>query len=498
MPDLNIKGSVLDDEDSLETYSKDLSGYKVKPKMVITPEDEEDILKIIEYSKTNSIPVTARGSGSNQSGSAVGSGIIILFHQMNHMITNRGAIVKVQPGIVYGTLDTEMRKSGLRIPYDPTSRGFCTIGGNVGTKASGLRSVKYGTTDDSLRSVKFLDTKHGLVDTSEVLPSDLRDAILKLRDRLRNDVQVKKILKNRGNLKSSSGYNIQALYKYNDPEEIVTHLLCGSVGTLGVLTEVELSLVPVPRGTILYLFYFGSLKDAAASVQGILDFHPSAMEIMDNYGLDILRTEHEISIPSSEMAVLMVEFDENLDRIQPTISEYAKKKSISFDIETDRHTQEELWTVRESMLQRIKHELEKPDEKFPAFADDLGVPTEHLPDFVVNLQRIFAKEKMKAVIFGHAGEGNLHVRPMIRTDHWEETIRRLADMLFRTTLRYGGTISGEHGSGRNRSMYLRNEWGDIVYRYFEEIKSLFDPYELLNPDVMFTTSDPTKNLVLSG
>ncbi len=144
---LQLAGEVFWDEASLKAYSGDMSHYSVKPRMVAVPANENDIDKLIVYAKEESIPITPRGAGSNQSGSAVGPGIIVLFSKMNAAIKRDGRRVRVQSGMIHQVLDQHLALDELRIPYDPTSRGFCTIGGNVATKASGLRSLKYGTVD---------------------------------------------------------------------------------------------------------------------------------------------------------------------------------------------------------------------------------------------------------------------------------------------------------------------------------------------------------------
>ena len=171
-----------------------------------------------------------------------------------------------------------MGLDGLRISYDPTSRGFCTIGGNVATKASGLRSLKYGTVDSALRSLRFFDTTHGLIDTKHDLPKNLEEEILGLKRRLRSDKKAKRILNARRFLKSSSGYNLESFYRYEDPREIVTHLMAGSVGTLGVLSEIELEAVNSPKSTSLYVVFFRSIVDACRDVAKLRAFGPSALE----------------------------------------------------------------------------------------------------------------------------------------------------------------------------------------------------------------------------
>ena len=494
MRQLQISGEVLTDEASIKRYSVDMSHYLVKPMMIAVPADQDDIAKIIAYSKEEAIPITPRGAGSNQSGSAVGPGIIVLFSKMNAITKRAGRRVKVQPGIIHQQLEHQLNIDELRVPYDPTSSPFCTIGGNVATKASGIRSLKYGTVDSELRSLRFFDTAHGLIVTSQGLPEKLEEEIIDLKNRLRRDKETMRILDARKNLKSSSGYNLKSFFEHEEPEEIATHLLVGSVGTLGVFCEIELEAVPLPKSTGLYLLFFTSLLEAAGDVVKLKVFEPSAIEVMDSYGVDLLR--NQIAVPSDCRAVLFVEFDSNLDQAGDLMLSHLKEKSIKFLVETDAKKQAALWKTRESMLLWIMNTLETPTRRFPPFADDLAIPIDQMPNFLATIQDVLDRFGTIAVIYGHAGEGNLHVRPMIAKDNWEENLRSLSDLIFKAALNFGGTITGEHGLGRNRSMYLRNEWGDKVYGYFEQIKKIFDPEGLLNPGVVFTSDDLTKNLRL--
>ena len=138
--------------------------------------------------------------------------------------------------------------------------------------------------------------------------------------------------------------------------------------------------------------------------------------------------------------------------------------------------------------------METRDQRFPPFADDIGGPLSNLPLFLDELQRILKKAGTTAVIYGHVGEGNLHIRPLITKENWAEQLRKLSDSIFKAALSFDGTISAEHGLGRNRSKYLREEWGDKMYRYFQEVKNIFDPEGILNPGIVFTEDDLTKNL----
>jgi glycolate oxidase len=496
MGQLQISGQILTDEASLKAYSADMSHYSVKPKMIAVPASEDDLSKIIDYAREESVPVTPRGAGSNLSGSAVGSGIIVLFSKMNRITRREGRNVSVQPGTVHKQLDEKLNLYGLRIPYDPSSKSFCTIGGNIGTKASGLRSLKYGTADAALKNLRFFDTAHGLVDTSQTLPENLEADLVDLKKRLRRDTETRRFLEARRKLKSSSGYNLQSFYEHEEPGEILAHLLAGSVGTLGVFSEIELEAVPLPASTNLYLVFFDSLSGALKDVAKLKSFKPSAIEVMDSYGVELLKAESEVEVPSGSKAVLMVEFDSDLDRAGSLMRSHLNKKSTRFWQENDPEKQAAIWKIREAMLLWIINSLETSENRFPIFADDIAVPLSQLPDFVLDVQRILKSFKTIAVIYGHAGEGNLHIRPMVSRENWRENLRSLSNMFFTAALKAGGTITGEHGLGRNRSMYLRIEWGDKIYQYFVEIKKIFDPAGLLNPGVVFTSEDLTKNLQL--
>ncbi len=288
---LNISGQVFDDEATLKNYSIDMSHYAVKPRLVAIPENEDDVAKIIDYSKEEDVSLTCRGAGSNQSGSSVGSGIVVLFSGMNRIIHRSGSYVTVQPGVVYAQLDRQLREVGLNLPYDPSSRSFCTIGGNVATKASGIRSIKYGSVDSALRSLRFFDLQHGLVDTSESLPADLESAILGFRDRIRNDEETKQKLLRQETVKSSSGYNLKSFFNYESPEQIITHLMAGSVGTLSVFTEIELESKATAKSSCLCLLFFPSLTVAAENAVSLRGLNPSALELLDAYCLNLLQSE---------------------------------------------------------------------------------------------------------------------------------------------------------------------------------------------------------------
>lgn len=489
---LSIKGKVISDERQLERYGSDLSHYYIRPRTVAIPLDEHDVATAVEYAVATGTAVTPRGAGSNLSGSAVGEGLVILTRELNRFVGKEGSIYACQPGMIFNDLDRLARADGLFIPYDPSSRAFCTIGGNVGTRASGIRSLKYGSTDDCLDSLRLVSPVFGVVDTAKELPQGLARALEDLSARFREDEEMLMLLENRASLKSSSGYNLGALLDEKSVNRIAAHLMVGSVGTLAVFTEVRLKLRPAPKEKILYLSFFDSLPEAVRSMLPARAFGPSAFELLDSFGVKNMSTL--VSAPPEAKAVIMVEFDESLAEAETKMAALLKGTGSKNFLYRDQALIEKIWGIRESNLLRIKHELERPELKFLSFIDDLAVPPDRLSDLIGKLDSIFREEGVQAIMYGHVGEGNLHVRPYIHKEGWKDITTRLADRCFRTVLEHEGTITGEHGMGRNRSRYLCEEWGKKACAYFREIKQIFDPMGLMNPGVVFTETDLTEHL----
>lgn len=489
---LSIKGKVITDERQLERYASDLSHYYIKPKMVAIPLDENDIVGAVDFAVANGIVITPRGAGSNLSGSAVGEGMVILTREMDRLVGREDHIYSCQPGMVFNQLDKQARMDGFFIPYDPSSRAFCTIGGNVGTRASGIRSLKYGSTDNCLDSIRFISPAFGLVDTAKELPSPLKGALEDITARLRDDEEMLLLLETRGNLKSSSGYNLGAFLEEKTVNRVAAHLMVGSVGTLAVFTEVRLRLRPLYKNRTLYLVFFESLSEAVRKMLPAREFAPSAFEMLDSFGVKNLASL--VQVPTGANAVIMIEFDEDLSESGSKMAALLKDVGRKGMVFNDQALIERIWNVRESNLLRIKHEIERPELKFLSFIDDLAVPPDRLPDLIEKLNTIFRQEGLQVIMYGHVGEGNLHVRPYIHKDGWEEVTIRLAEKCFRVVLENDGTITGEHGLGRNRSKYLCDEWGKKACGYFREIKQIFDPQGLMNPGVVFTDRDLTEHL----
>ncbi len=284
---------------------------------------------------------------------------------------------------------------------------------------------------------------------------------------------------------------------------MVAQLMVGSVGTLGVLTEVEVALLPAPRAQILLAAFFQRLEDACGLAAELAATGPSALEAMDDEGTRLLLAlapAGDLPAAADAGAVLLVEHEESAagsPGAVPPDAEAALRILNARALAVWRvppSAAESVWNVRWSMLTSIRRAHETDDRRFLSFVDDLAVPIGALGSFLEEVTRIFEAEGMRSVIYGHLGEGNLHMRPLIERQGWRERVHRVADRCFEAALRRGGTLTAEHGSGRNRAPFLAREWGERLYGYFGRVKTIFDPGDLLNPGVMFSDRDFTEEL----
>jgi len=499
----NVKGEVYTDHPTLYCYSTDASIYQVMPSAVVCPLDVRDVSECAVAAAVLGLPITSRAAGTNLAGSCLGKGIILDFSKnMNRIIgmveKNREPdefFVDVEPGVVVNDLQAYLGERGLFLPPDPSSSEICMIGGNVGTKASGARSVKYGTIDDYVASVEFVSARGEIIDTAvpKTIPARISDGLLMLRERIRADPEVISRMDLRKEIKIASGYNIRALLDYESIGETIAHLMSSSVGTLGIFTKIRLKVLPIVAGKSISAIYFRSLYDAGDAVQHINELGPAKVEMMDSTSLGIVRLEYpDMGIPADTgVSALFVEF-EGGDR-RSKIHDLEKLIDDRYDIcgevtseAEDALIQENVWAVRKALVPILTNY--DPDTKPDAFIDDVAVRISDLAPLIVDLHKIFDEYDIVSAIYGHAGSGNLHIRPMLNLNDPKniDLLPGLVDRVYDAVFKYNGTMTGEHGMGRLRTMFLEKEWGKSIYDYMRQIKEIFDPQDLLNPDVMFS------------
>ncbi|WP_457623770.1 FAD-binding oxidoreductase [Persephonella sp.] len=437
---------VLDDDMDRLLYSYDATRIKMLPSVVVIPESEEEVQKIVKICYQEGIPITPRGAGSGYTGGSlpVKGGVLVSFERMDRIleIDEENAVARVQPGVVTFRLQKEVEKRGLFYPPDPASYKFCTIGGNVAENAGGPRCVKYGVT---------------------------REYIMELNTVIYNGEIVHS---GRPTLKDVAGYDI-------------TRLLIGSEGTLGLFTEVTLKLIPKPKASKTVKAVFSDIASVGKTVKDIFKagISPSALEFMDKLAINAVEDFGHFGLPRDAEVLLLIEIDGNPKALEEEIEEVARICQINgaqVEIAQTEAEAEKLWTARRSLspavskLGRVK------------INEDIVFPRSYLPEALPALREIGKKYNLKMVNFGHIGDGNVHANFMISgldKDELERT-EKAVEEVFDLALRYGGSITGEHGVGITKASFMKKMFKPKEIEIMRGIKSVFDPEGLINPGKM--------------
>ncbi len=497
IPEIHIKGNVYTDEATLKRFSRDASSYKIEPQMVVEPEGEEDVLKVLAYARKIGVSITCRSGGSGLSGAGVGTGIILNFKPLMNRIRRVDEAIIAQPGVVLDNFLKQVEDQGLMLPVVPSSSAFCALGGNIGTRTTGPRTARYGTIDSFVSSLKFITARGEVVDTREKIPSFLANGLLEIQERYLADAESRELFERRPFI--AGGYNIRAFSQYRDPRELATHLLVGSIGTLGIITEIRLKLIPFHSSQGTYAALFRSPDELGTAINKVSDLRPSAMEFVDTATMyhihgRILKVED-----SSIVGALIAEFDESNDQ-----AEYGRNILESFnlsrliDVPVGSKEETELWTERRRILPSLMAYAREKGWIVPSLIDDM---TLHLKDFTSifqGLQELMDDLGYEITVFGHIGFGSLHARPFFKPQSGDvaKQIMNVSQETFRMLQKYGGTLIGEHNAGRSRSVYLEMELKE-AFRYLRDIKTLFDPDDVLNPNTIFDLDPITSHMDLS-
>jgi len=504
-----VRGSVIVDDKSLLQFSRDQSIYEIKPIVVVLPEDIEDVQKLISFAAREGLPITPRGGGSGTAGSALGPGLVIALPDntfwgriSNYSATIGSARVSTRAGVYHNDLQKFLKGQGFFLPADVTSADISRIGGNIATRASGPHSLKYGSIGRFLEQVEFITAEGELVDTADetTVPERFRIRLADLARRIRSDVKAREILDSRKTMKTASGYDLVAFLSNLSAEQRIVQLLTGSVGTLGIITRATLRGEIYERERAAIILSFDDLTETVRAVSDLRKFDAAAIELISRETLRIIREQTSLADSFAVDAhMLMVEMtgpglQENIEKITTMLHGSGYRMISSPRVVNSDDEIEELWNLRRQILWLIQHP--KPGLRALAVVNDVGVPLADLAEFVTEAERIFARHKIIALIYGHAGEGNLHLRPLfdVALPDLPGRVRRLADDIYEAVFRHHGTVTSEHGMGRLRAPYLKREWGETLYNYMREIKAIFDPKDILNPGIMFSNAPITDHM----
>ena len=538
-----LQGEVRFDAYTRQLYATDASAYEVTPIGVVFPRSTEDVAAVVEYCATREIPVLPRGGGTSLAGQTVNEAVVLDFtRHMNEVIDldPEAHRARAQPGTYLGDLNRAAAPHGLKFAPDPAYRDKSALGGAIGNTSTGAHSLKYGKTDAYVEECEVvladgtittfgevtLEELHERADPDGDLEARIHAEVLRVVDEEADEIrQTYPDLK-----RNVSGYNLAPLVEEAESGSVnLAHLLAGSEGTLAVVTEAEVSLVPVPATTAVALLTYDDLVAAMEDVPAILEHDPSAVEIMDEVLLDLARETEEFAdlvslLPDGAEAVLLVEFyaeddDEGRGKVAELLADRVSGASAvagrdaedatdgadapttdhpvrAFDAQEAHEEAEKarFWKLRKSGLPILLSRTS--DEKHISFIEDCAVPPEHLAEYVTEFQRVLDEHDTFATFYAHAGPGVLHVRPLVNTKTLDgvETMYGIADDVTDLVTEYGGAVSGEHGDGRARTQWNRKRYGEHLWGVFRDLKTAFDPDWLLNPGQVCGDVDMTEDL----
>ncbi|MCF8465159.1 MAG: FAD-binding protein [Flavobacteriales bacterium] len=446
------------DEDTLTEHASDKTEDHIfMPQVVVVPRTAEEVAAVLKLCNDHVIPVTPRGGGTGLSGGAlpVKGGVVVAMKRFNQIleIDELNLQATVEPGVITEVFQNEVKEKGLFYPPDPSSKGSCFLGGNLGENAGGPKAVKYGVTRDYVLNIQV-----ALV-TGEVIWT------------------AANVLKN------STGYNL-------------TQLMCGSEGTLGIITKIVFKLRPFPKKDVTLLVPFTTAEEACRAISGIYmaGITPSGMEFVERDAIEItmkyvdevLSAPVAIDLPDHINAHLIIELDGNDDEVlmrdaETIVGVLENYETGEVYFAQSAEEKEGLWRLRRNVSPAVNsYTLTK--------AEDVVVPRGNLPKLVSAIKEIGNRVGFRSVCFGHVGDGNLHVNVMkeqISDERWNKEVNEGIADIFKAVVELGGTLSGEHGIGIAKRPYMHLAMAEKNLDLMRGIKAVFDPKGILNPEKIF-------------
>ncbi len=520
----HLVGEVMTGTDVRRYFATDASIFQLPPALVVYPRNENDVRKTARFTwqlaeRGRVIPITARGSGSDQTGAAIGTGIMLVFPaHMNRILeldTKLNTVV-IEPGINYGKLQQTLHTHGRFLPPYPASMEYSTVGGAIANNSSGDKSLKYGDTRKYVKSLRFVLANGEVIITKRLSKRELNKKlglatfegeIYRSIDTLLED-NADLVSRTKLNVfKNNAGYSLTDV-KRKDGSFDLTPLIVGSQGTLGLVTEAQLHTEAHNPQTTLIFATFASINSASEAVKQLRRYSdsPSAIEMVDGrlleqiHSLNPNQTKGVIDEPFPAVA-LIVEFD-NPDRKLSKHVKYAEKVLHNYatqvQITTNPEKQQLFWKIREISSSILTHN-EGLQVAVP-IVDFGSVPLEELEAYINSIHQLFKDNTTRVGVWGHAGVATLHAQPKLNLAHVGDRQKafRMLDEWHKMLISFGGTISSESGDGRMHTPYLEALYGKDIIDLFRKVKNVFDPYGTLNPGVKFDTAvDDLKEIIRS-
>lgn len=443
--------NVLSEPDERYSYSVDATNISDSAgiaDIVVFPLETAHVSEILKYANKNKIAITPRCAGTNHVGGCIpkAGGIVLSFARMNKIleVNQDNLYCKVQPGVIVGDLQAEVEKVGLFYPPDPSNLAVSMVGGSIALSSGGPRTFKYGSTKDYIIDLEVVLADGTVIQTGSPCA------------------------------KNVTGYNL-------------TQLFVGSEGTLGVVTQATIKLIPKPESKRVMLVYFDQLEKALNSVNAVIShlITPSVMDFLDNNTLKTIEDFHPSGLLTDKEAALLLEIDgpkDSLDNQYKTITNICEQNGASFiQIAKNEEEERKIWTARRASFGATA-------KLAPVVVtEDIVVPREKISELVKGIRRICDKYSIKTCIMGHIGDGNVHPNMALdpRNKKELENYHKTIDEIFELAISLGGTLTGEHGIGSEKIKYMPKALSNETLTCMKMIKNLFDPNYILNPGKMF-------------
>jgi len=500
------------DEIYRAVYGRDGSYFEYHPQAVVRVASVTDVQNVLRIGTARNVPVTLRAGGSSLSGQTVGTGIIAdqRFHFRASELRDNGNKVWFEPGLTVLQLNHLLKPAGKKVGPDPASSQVAMMGGVLANNSSGMQAGTKYSAYKTLASIDFVLPNGNRYDTAKpderarfpAGDSAIHDGLFALRDEVRANVELSARIRRKYEIKNVSGYSINAFLDYDEPIDILAHLLIGSEGTLAYIASAELFTVPIAAHQSSALLFFYNVGDAAAAVPAVVASGTAAIEMMDIASLRSVIgrpgvPEIVATLPDGAAALLVDYHAASLDALAATQALAAKTIATlpllaQLPFSTTLTERALLWTVREGIFASVGG-ARQPGTT--VILEDIAVPVASLDKLILGLQALFEKYGYDGSIFGHASVGNIH---FLVTDDMGDGARvahfgRFMNDVVALVLAYDGSLKAEHGTGRAMAPFIETEWGTDAYSVMVRLKALIDPANLMNPGVIIN-DDPNVHL----
>jgi D-lactate dehydrogenase len=492
-------------------YGTDASFYRLTPKVIVKVEDENETQAVLKACRELKVPVTFRASGTSLSGQSLSDSVLMVLGPegwRDYHINDDQSEITLGAAVLGAEANGYLAPYGKKIGPDPASINSAKIGGIVSNNACGMASGITGNSMGTVLGMRIILADGTVLDTRDEASrsvfvarrKDIIDGVAALARSLKEDPETVARIRRKYQIKNTTGFSVSALINFDDPIDIIQHLMIGSEGTLGFISEVTFRTLAVPAYKATGLMLFPDIARACEAVVVLKDCQVSAAELMDRVSLRSV--ENKPGMPpyikslGDTVTALLVEtaaddttaLQQQVDEINARFADFPMVRDFEFSTDPDQAAK--LWSIRSGLFPSVCHARPKGTT---VIIEDIAVPIESLRDCLLELQDMFARYAYKdTIIWGHVFDGNVHfvLTPDLsdpgEIDKYKDFMQELADMVVD---KYDGSLKAEHGTGRNMAPFVKREWGDFIYGVMRDIKTLFDPDHLLNPGVIIN-DDP--------